>query len=113
MDFTRFTIKHFPIAVAGSASANIHEIVPALAGHRISLLAYVVTADDACEALWRSADDDTNQTGNVITEATRGAVAPANQYGWFKTAEDEALNLYVDGAANLGGHVTVAYEPVA
>lgn len=90
-------------AIAASASGD-NPIVAVVAGKKIRVLSYVLMANGAVNAKWRSATTD--KSGLLYFAANGGAVAPHTPVGHLETAAGEALNLNLSGAVAVGGHVT-------
>lgn len=91
-------------AVISESSSGDNEVVAAVASKKIRVLAYVLMANAAVNAKWRSASTDTS--GLLYCGANGGAVAPFNPVGWLETAAGEPLNINLSGAVAVGGHVT-------
>lgn len=96
------TIKYAAIAEASSGN---NEVVAAVTGKAIRVLAYVLVANDAVNAKWRSANTD--KSGLLYLAANGGVAATgAPDIPLLETAAGEALNLNLSGAVAVGGHVT-------
>lgn len=95
--------------VAASASGS-NEIVAADAQHRIKVVSYVLVADSAVTAQWKSA---TTALSGAMSLAANGGVAAASQPNvpFFSTAKGEALNLDLGGAVGVNGHIAYVKEP--
>lgn len=98
---TSLTPKFAPIAASSSGD---NAIVAAVVGKKIRVLSYVLMANAAVNAKWRSATTD--KSGLLYFAANGGAVAPHTPIGHLETAVNEALNLNLSGAVAVGGHVT-------
>jgi hypothetical protein len=91
-------------AIIAEASANDNEVVAAVALKKIRVLSYVLVANAAVNAKWRSATTD--KSGLLYLAANGGAASGYSPVGHFETAAGEALNLHLSGAVAVGGHVT-------
>jgi hypothetical protein len=86
------------------ASANANEIVAATAGKKIKVMSYVLVADGAVTASWKSAT--TVKSGAMSLAANGGVAVPAGTVPILETAAGEALNLFLGGAVGVRGHIT-------
>lgn len=95
-------------AIAASASGNT-EIVAAVAGKRIRVVAGVLSFGGTVNAKWRSASTDlTGLYYGILGAQVPYDYAPegmSGQLGHFETATGEALNLNLSDAVAVGGHV--------
>lgn len=90
-------------SIAVSSSGN-NEVVAAVAGYRIRVLAYNFMSAGAVNAKWRTASTDL--TGlSYMDAAGKGKVAPFSPVGWFQTAAGEALNLNLSTNVAVGGEL--------
>lgn len=94
------------VAVAVSASgANV--VLAAVAGKRIVLLAYRLTAAGAVNAKFQSASTD--KTGAMVLAAAGSTIDDrAYDHGLLATAVGEALNLHLSGAVAVAGYAVLA-----
>lgn len=97
-------------AVVSVASSGNNEIVAAVSGRRIRVLGYVIVSSGAVNAKWRSASTDLSGAMSMVDgEAIQAPPVPATigyiPDGWFMTAPGEALNLNLDGAVQVSGHI--------
>lgn len=104
----RVAVQH---AIIDENVSGSNEVVAAVAGKYIVVLAYNYMAAGAVNAHWRSAA--TPISGPAYMDAAgSGKVVPYNPKGWCKTATGEALNLQLSGNVAVGGELTyVALEP--
>lgn len=104
----RVAVQHAAIDANTSGST---QIVAAVSGKYIVLLAYNLMAAGAVNAHWRSGA--TPITGNMYMDAAgSGKVAPYNPKGWTKAATSAALNINLSGNVAVGGEITyVVLEP--
>lgn len=93
------------IAISAS-SANANEILAAIAGKRIRLVAAMLTAAGAVNVKWQSGNND-RSSAVVLSAAGDGFVLPFNPAGWVETDAAAALNLHLSGAVAITGHVTL------
>jgi hypothetical protein len=91
-------------AVISASSSGDNAIVAAVTGKRIRVLSYLLVANAAVNAKWRSATTDV--TGLLYLAANGGAACAFEGLGCFQTAVGEALNLNLSGAVAVGGHCT-------
>jgi hypothetical protein len=90
-------------AVIAASSANDNAIVAAVTGKKLRVVAYVLVANAAVNAKWRSGTTD--KSGLLYLAANGGAASGYSPVGHFETASGEALNLHLSGAVAVGGHV--------
>lgn len=90
--------------ISESSSGN-NEVVAAVPTKKIRVLSYVLIANAAVNAKWRSADS-ADKSGLFYLAANTGASSGYSPVGHFETAAGEALNLNLSGAVAVGGHVT-------
>lgn len=92
-------------AVANVAASSTAEIVAALTGQQIRVLAVAfVCGGTATNATFKSA---TTAISPVFQNAANGgAVLPPNPYGWFETVAGEALNITTGTGSQTGVLVT-------
>lgn len=84
-----------------SSSGN-NEIVAAVTGKKIRVLAWDVSPSDVVNFKWRTASTDI--TGLYYAANAGNGVARAfNPVGYFETVSDEALNLNLSAAEAVGG----------
>jgi len=101
-----------PLSVAiDVAAAGDNALVAADATKKIKVLGYVMVADAAVAARFKSAA--TSKSGAMSFAANGGAVAPyipPNAGHWFETAVNEALNLNLSAAIGVRGHLAYVLE---
>lgn len=94
-------------AVIDKATATTHEIVAAVAGKRIRVLAYLMVAAGAVTATWKSAATALTGAMSLITGTpNQGNPLPNSlqgSRGVFETERGEALNLTLGGAVQVSG----------
>jgi hypothetical protein len=97
-------------AEVAASSSGSNEIVAADAQHRIKVVSYVLVADSAVTAQWKSG---TTALSGAMSLAANGGVAATSQPNapFFATAKDEALNLDLGGAVGVNGHIAYVKEP--
>jgi hypothetical protein len=98
---TALTVKFAEVDVATSGSS---QIVAAVAGKKIRVLAYVLVASggaNTCE--WR--DGATPVSGGMGFDQYGGASAACSN-GLFETTANTALNLNLSAATSVDGHIT-------
>lgn len=103
------TISFAPIDVAASGD---NTIVAADASRRIKVLSYVVVADAAVTARWKSGAG-TNLSGAMSLAANGGVSAPPVPPGgghWMETAVNQALVLNLGSATGVRGHLSYMLE---
>lgn len=98
------TVHYIPISYA---TASTTELVPALAGNRIYVLSYTLVSAGAVTATFKSATDAITGAMSLATGVAASNVD--NDYGLFRTAEGEALNLTLSGAVQVSGHLAYIY----
>jgi hypothetical protein len=97
------TAKHAAIVASASGAT---EIVAAVAGKRIVVLAYNYMSAGTVNAKWQSGASDL--TGLAYMVANTGKVAGFNPAGWCKTTAGAALNINLSGNVAIGGEITYA-----
>jgi hypothetical protein len=86
-----------------ASTANATEIVAAVTGKKIRVLACSFMANGTVNVKWQSASTDL--TGLAYLVANTGKVLPYSPGGWFETAVGEALNIHLSGAVAVGGEL--------
>lgn len=95
-------------ALISTSSPNNTQVVAAVSGKRIRVVAYAVVASGTVNVQFRSGDN-TNLTGSMrLVEA--GGIAHAFDGGLFQTAVGEALHINLSAPVAVGGYVV--YEEV-
>lgn len=92
-----------PASIVASASGDT-SVVAAVTAKKIRVVSYVLTANGAVNAKFRSATTDI--TGLLYLAATGGIAAPFNPLGYFETVAAAALQINLSGAVAVGGHLT-------
>jgi hypothetical protein len=96
-----------PVKYAAVNRSTTGAIVAAVAGKKIRVLEYVLSAAGAVNTKWQSASTDL--TGLTYFAAAGDNVScPFSPVGHFQTAVNEALNLNFSGAVVVGGHIAYA-----
>ena len=95
-------IKH---AVINTAGADSDEVVAAVSGKRIRVLAYVLSASAAATLTWKSATTAISGGLEFVGAALVPFSAGFCPVGHFQTAAGEALNLESDAAGDFDGHL--------
>ena len=99
-------------ASIGAAASGDNTIVAADTTRRIKVLSYVIIADGAVVATWKSGSG-TNLSGGMNLLAGSGvAAAPGGPSGgwWLETAVNEALVLNLSSATGVRGHMSYFLE---
>jgi hypothetical protein len=99
---TALTVKALPISLAASG-----DIVPAVAGKKIRVLALALTMSVKTTIKFQ-ANGATDLTGAFPCGVDGGFVLPLNEHGWFTTTEGHKLNGVLGIASNVGGVVVYA-----
>lgn len=99
-----------PQAKIDVATIANHTIVPAVARHRIRVIAYKYLAAGTVNATFKS--NDTALEGPIPLVVNSGAVCSECMEGHLLTAEGEALKLTLDAAIQVSGHLTYLLEEV-
>ena len=95
-------VKH---AVIDANTSGNNQIVAAVTGMEILVLAYNYMSNGAVNAHWRS--NNTAISGPAYMDgASKGKVCGYNPKGWVKTAAGEPLNLNLSAAVAVGGEIT-------
>lgn len=101
----------FKYAVIAASSSGDNELVAAVTGKKIRVLAYCIVGNDAAvTARFESGAGGTALSGQMklgTALATNfGFAAGFNPAGWFETAEGQNLNLELSAAQSVAGHLT-------
>lgn len=62
-----------------------------------------LTASANVNIKWQSHVLPTDLTGFAYVAQTGGYVLPSDYFGWFQTIPGESLDLFIQGAGNIGG----------
>lgn len=96
-------------AKVDATASGSNEIVAAIAGKRIRVVGYSVVASGSVSITWQSAG---TAISGAMALAANGAVAsavstlaPGGVFGVLQTEPGEALNLDMDSATAVGGHL--------
>lgn len=90
-------------SITASASGDT-AVVAGVGAKKIRVVSYVLTANGAVNAKFRSGTSDIS--GLEYLAANGGVAAPYNPHGHFETAVATALNINLSGAVAVGGHLT-------
>jgi len=93
------TVLYRPI---NATSFGDTQIVPAVSGKRIRVIAYAVIANLTVSIKFRSGTTDITGSMRVVEG---GGIAHAYDGGLFQTAEGQALNINLSANATVGGYV--------
>ena len=93
------TVLYAPIS---ATTATDTQIVPAVSGKRIRVIAYAVIANLTVSIKFRSGTTDITGSMRVVEG---GGIAHAYDGGLFQTAEGQALNINLSNNATVGGYV--------
>jgi hypothetical protein len=110
MDLRRGLALNF--AAIDVAASGDNTLVAADATRKVKVLSYVLVADAAVTARWKSGAAG-NLSGAMSLAANGGAVAPAiapGQGHWLETAVNQALVLNLGGAVGVRGHLSYVLE---
>lgn len=95
-------VKH---ALIDANTSGNNQIVAAVTGMEILVLAYNYMSNGAVNAHWRS--NNTSISGPAYMDGpSKGKVCGYNPKGWVKTAAGEPLNLNLSAAVAVGGEIT-------
>ena len=91
-------------AVITASSSGNNEVVAAVTGKRIRVLAYNYVSAGTVNAAWR--DGASTVIGGLgYWVVNTGKVVPFNPAGWFQTTAGVALNLNLSAAIAVGGEL--------
>ena len=91
-------------AVVSLSAGGDMEVVAAIPGKRLYVLASAVVPDMSVDIQWKSG---TTAISGVIPMDAKGVDNPSYcPYGNFRTATGEALVLNSSSAVDIGGHIT-------
>ena len=105
------TVANTPLIVAHStvlyapinaASFGDTQIIPAVSGKRIRVIAYAVIANATVSIKFRSGTTDITGSMRIVEG---GGIAHAYDGGLFQTAVGQALNINLSSNATVGGYV--------
>lgn len=96
------------VAIAASSNGN-NTLVAAVAGKRIRVLAYNLSAAGAVNAKFQDGAGGTDLTGlKYFAAAGAAASGPFNPLGWFETSTNTLLNLNLSSGVAVGGELVYA-----
>lgn len=87
-----------------TAGGNTQVVAAQGAGASIRVLAVAVLTSADVAVKFRSATTDISSSKEIAAKG--GFVLPLNPQGWYQTAANEALNINLSGAANVGVDIT-------
>ena len=90
-------------AVLTASASGATEIVAAVAGKQIRVIAYSVIVSGTVNIKWQGGATDL--TGLKYFVANGGIVQGHNPAGWFQTGVGDALNVNLSAAIAVGGEV--------
>jgi len=93
------TVLYAPISATGSGNT---EVVGAVSGKRIRVIAYAVIANATVSIKFRSGTTDITGSMRVVEG---GGIAHAYDGGLFQTAVNQPLNINLSNNATVGGYV--------
>ena len=93
------TVLYAPISATGLGDT---QIVPAVSGKRIRVIAYAVVANATVSIKFRSGTTDITGSMRIVEG---GGIAHAYDGGLFQTAVGQALNINLTSGATVGGYV--------
>lgn len=96
---------HIEDAVIDASGSGDNEIVAAVAGKSIRVVAFFMVAGAAVTAKFRSGSTDIS---GPLPLAANGGVSAEARHGLFQTNPGEALNLNLGSAVQVGGALTYA-----
>lgn len=97
---TGFTPKYATIAHGNSGD---NEIVAAVTGKKIRVIAVMMIAQGSALARFESGAGGTALTGQLDLKKNTGFSLCASAWGWFETAAGQALNLELSAATTVDG----------
>lgn len=111
--------KSVPINIAGAATTHL---VAAKTGFAIGVVGYVMMSGGTVNVTFQdTASSPVALTGPFPLTAQAGVScpqAPVNEGGggqqvWFQTTADKGLDIVTDSSAQLSGHLSYIFIPVA
>jgi hypothetical protein len=93
------TVQYRTISATNSGST---QVVPAVSGKRIRVIAYAVVATSAVTIKFQSGSSDITGSMRLVEG---GGIAHAYDGGLFETGEGQALNINLSTNATVGGYV--------
>ena len=94
-----------------AASTGDSEVVPAIAGQKVRVLALSVVTGDTPSTILFESGTSTAITGTYDWGNNGGIVLPYNPEGWFETAKGQALTATTGGGSNTQLLVSYKYLP--
>lgn len=105
MDTPNIPVKNKSIDVSSMGS---NEVLAAVTGRQINVLSLAIISKLSNDIKFLSAASQIGAT--MPLGANGGFVLPYNPYGWFNTAEGEALNINLSVATATGVMITYIEE---
>jgi hypothetical protein len=93
-------------AVIDASSSGDNTLIAALAGLKIRVLSYTLLCDAATLVRFESGAGGTALTGQMSFGAMGGVSVPYSPIGHFETDAGDLLNLELDAANQVSGHIT-------
>ena len=93
------------------AASGDNEIVAAVAGKKIRVLAWHVTVSGTTTIRFESSAGGTALTGQMAGTANAELTEPWNPCGWFETVAGESLNMELSAAVSVDG--ALVYQLIA
>jgi hypothetical protein len=93
-------------AIAASTSGDNTLVAAAGSGIKIRVLAYVLVAAGDVTARFEDGASGTALSGQMDLTTNSGVSAPYNPAGYFETTANTLLNLELDAAVSVAGHIT-------
>jgi hypothetical protein len=96
------------IAIIASASGATELVAAPGAGYCVLVQAYNVMKEGSSDVVVSFLSAATQVSGRIFLEGTvaKGKVVPFNPLGWFRTADNEALNINLSAAVDVEGEIT-------
>lgn len=101
----------YKYAVIDEATSGNNTLVAAVASRKIRVLAYVMVASGDVTARFEDGAGGTALTGQMDLTTNSGVSAAFNPAGWFETGTNTLLNLELDAAVSVDGHLTYIEVP--
>lgn len=85
-----------------AAASGANAVIAAVSGKSIRVMCYTVVAAADVTITWKSGS---TAISGAMDLPAKGGTAPASPLGMMQTAEGAALNLTLNGAVQVSGHV--------
>ena len=99
------SIAKIKFAVIDKAGSGDNELIAAVAGKKLRVLAYVLVSGGTVTVRFESAAGGTALTGQMTTAVNNIISSGYSPVGHFETIAGEALNLELGGAVTVDGHL--------